>query len=126
MNFLRNHIPGMVISVTILFLCLMPLKHSSVELFTYGDKFIHIGMHGMLAFVFMRDLNSASFYSWSRKGTMRFVFLYSLILGCVVEVLQAIMDQGRFFDPFDVMANCIGASVGIWLGVRIFWARSVK
>ncbi len=92
-------------------------------MFTYEDKFIHMGMHGTLAFIFMRDLYLVNFYDWTKKQVAIRIFLYSLLLGCIIEVLQAFMAMGRYFDPFDVMANCVGVSVGIWISMKVFMPK---
>ncbi len=113
----------MTITMVILFLCLWPISHSGADLFTYFDKFIHMGMHGTLTFVLMRDLYLVHFYNWTPKDIVARVFCFSFFLGCSIEFLQAWMALGRFFDPYDVMANCVGAGVGIFLGFKVFRSR---
>ncbi len=111
----------MVTTVAILFLCLYPFgTNSSVPLFPHFDKFIHFGMHMFLVGSILFEMQRVKFYNITSKRLGIYAFLYSFLLGVSIEIIQDLMNVGREFDPFDVLANSTGAITGVLLGNKWF------
>jgi VanZ family protein len=49
--------------------------------------------------------------AWIRPAP--FMFAFAAGLGIVLEVAQGILPTGRFADPWDALANCLGAGLGL-------------
>ena len=97
----------------ILGLSSIPSHTNTGPLFPGFDKLAHMGVYGVLGFLFARAraLPPQSFWSialWSA--------IFGLIMGCTDEYYQRSV-PGRVSDLFDVGADVIGAVLGgaIWL-----------
>jgi VanZ family protein len=60
--------------------------------------------------------------AWIRPAP--FMFAFAAGLGIVLEVAQGILPTGRFADPWDALANCLGAGIG--LAVRRAWRSGAE
>jgi VanZ family protein len=80
-----------------------------VELFAGADKMIHFLMYFIFAL-----LGCWSAKSESLGRYFSFVLPAAIGWGFFLEVLQLSMHLGRSFSWFDMLANGIGALVGIW------------
>tara|TARA_B100000989_G_C19525792_1_gene466807 strand:+ start:1869 stop:2087 length:219 start_codon:yes stop_codon:yes gene_type:complete len=65
------------------------------------------------------------FAFYNQNNSLRKSALTSLILGFVLELLQLITFFQRFFDPFDLLANSLGA-LGAWLIIKGIFNYSIK
>lgn len=75
----------------------------------YGwDKAHHFIAYALMAFFFMRAVNPLRPFAFTALG----VFVAVLSFGIAVELFQSLTPT-RQADAFDVLANAIGALVGI-------------
>ena len=100
----------LVIAATII--CLMPSTEMPHE-FELNDKLSHVIGHGSLALYFSGLV--------PRRGWWK-IFVFLLLFGISIEFAQYYMRAGRDGDPRDVIANSLGAVLGLLLG-RIGVAR---
>lgn len=76
------------------------------------DKLLHIVAFAGIAFLWLRAGRRVGRILWA-----------GLAFGVFIEVFQRVTPFGRFFDPFDVMADGLGLLVGVALHaalVRLF------
>lgn len=99
---------GVCIVVLAIYVCLIPGRELPV--FEWNDKVSHLAGHGLLALYFSGLVVRRSWWK---------IFLFLLLLGSAIEFAQYSMHAGREGDPRDVVANSIGALIGLavgWLG----------
>lgn len=76
------------------------------------DKYVHIIFHFILAtawFLFFK----VQFLNKKRFNPFLLSFLFSFILGILIEYLQQYYTTTRSGDVFDILANMFGASLGL-------------
>lgn len=92
-----------------------PMGNTSLPAIPHIDKIIHAVMMGGLLATFAFD--------WQRANpdkTLTPSFMWA-IFGCILafsigdELLQGAIDNGRSGDPFDFLADCMGAAVAVYL-----------
>ncbi|GAB6110708.1 VanZ family protein [Desulfomicrobium salsuginis] len=49
--------------------------------------------------------------AWLRPAAVMFSF--AAVLGVVLEIAQGVLPTSRFADPWDAVANCLGAGLGL-------------
>jgi VanZ family protein len=111
-----NHIPfGFKITTTALYvlvvaaLSLLPAGDlPKVPLFPGADKLIHTGMYFILSFLILWTFHAKNIARWK---------LYSFVVGwgLLMECLQILVNAGRSFSFYDIVANVTGAIMGIAL-----------
>ena len=70
----------------------------------HGDKFLHFAAFFVLAFIF----------PWTILYYRQIcVFLSLTSIGCLIEILQAILPVNRSGDPIDAAADMLGVICGI-------------
>jgi len=94
----------------IIFLSLSPpSQFPKIILFTGADKIIHLLMYAGLGWMLMW-----AFYKEHLSKTIRVFLLLSVpVWGTLMECLQLFMHQGRSFSWFDILANFVGAGIGV-------------
>lgn len=83
------------------------------------DKLVHAGMFGALTVLLADALRK-------RDNLSRYVlmaFLLSVTYGIATELMQGLEAMGRRTDPGDVVANTIGALIGV---VYVRWRERRK
>ena len=95
-----------------LVVCLMPMNEV-VAPFEWNDKTSHLVGHGLLAIYFAGLL--------PRRGWWK-IFVFLLFFGVAIEFAQHFMHLGREGDLRDVVANSIGAALGL-LAARLGLSR---
>ena len=80
------------------------------------DKLAHFGAYLFLAVWFTGLVPRAQYWK---------VVLALVGLGLAMEVLQQLMQRGRYGDPFDMAANALGVAAGLSLALWLTggWAR---
>lgn len=76
-----------------------------------ADKLGHIIFHGGIVFFWFLALKS-SYPLYETKKILAKCILISLFFGILIEICQAVFTTTRSADWHDVLANCIGASMG--------------
>jgi len=95
-----------VLVLAAIVVCLVP-GHELPAGFDMNDKLGHLIGHGTLALYFTGLVPRRSWWK---------ILLFLLLLGSVIEFAQYLMQVGRNGDPRDVLANAIGAVLGLLLG----------
>lgn len=103
-----------VAAVLYLTLAPRPFGGLKIPLFPGADKVIHAVMFIAVAFSFCLDFGR----NWKRKKIVLLsaCFLAATALGGLIEVVQSAMAMGRSGDWFDLLADAIGAFVGVCIG----------
>ncbi len=103
-------------AVSILFLCLIDTKElpsvTYLELMEF-DKLVHIVLFGLLMLSCTVALRKQTKIAWAQKNAMVIALLFSIVYGSVIEVVQFFMVQDRTGELYDVLANGVGAFLGI-------------
>ena len=126
--FLSKNKYGIVWTLLILLLCLMPgdnLPSTSFLSFEGADKLLHFTLYFVLLTFVGKGLVNYFDSSYSSNRIIVIAFFYCLFLGVGIEFLQDIFVAGRSGDFFDVLANATGASVGVVI-LRIQLKKSTR
>jgi VanZ family protein len=97
---------GVLLVVAAIVVCLVPGQELPGA-FEMNDKVSHLVGHGTLALYFAGLTPRRSWWK---------IFLFLLVLGSLIEYAQYAMHMGREGDPRDVVANSIGAILGLGVG----------
>src|SRR5687767_11368122 len=103
---------GVVLVVLSTVVCLVPVPQVPSPL-EWNDKFSHLAGHGLLAVYFAGLVPRRNWWK---------IFLFLLLYGAVIEFAQYYTHLGREGDPRDVLANSIGAMLGL-VAARLGLAR---
>ena len=116
--FLNKNKYGLAWTLLILLVCLMPgdnLPSSSFLGFKGADKLIHFTLYLVLLILIGKGLVSYFKSSYSSTRIIVISYLYCLFLGIGIEFIQSVFVAGRLGDFFDVLANAIGSSIGVFI-----------
>ena len=107
----------------IIFLSLSPpSQFPKIILFPGADKLIHLLMYAGLGWLIMW-----AFYKRNLSKPIRiFLFLSVPVWGALMELMQLFMHQGRSFSWFDILANLVGAVLGVLVYKWMVVGRSKK
>jgi VanZ family protein len=75
------------------------------------DKVVHFGCYLILAASWLFYFNPTK----EKNSLFYYVFISISMIGILVEVLQDKMNLGREFDIYDMVANALGAMLGVLL-----------
>ena len=101
---------GVVYLAIVAFLSLLPSRNiPDIPLFSGADKLVHICMYLGLAFLACWIYDIGRHRIWIIYTLLAAVFMY----GVLMEILQRTMHNGRSFDFKDMVANLIGAIIGL-------------
>lgn len=111
------YLPTFIVVCVILYGTLTgnPMGDTYLPAIPHIDKIIHAVMMGGLLATFAFDWQHAN-----PDKVLTPSFLWA-VFGCVLafsigdELLQGAIDNGRSGDPFDFLADCIGAAVAVYL-----------
>lgn len=79
---------------------------------SYTDKITHFVFY--FGFVFLWG-NALLQKAQNRKNIFLKILSTAILVGALMEVLQETLTQNRTFDWLDILANSIGAVVGIFI-----------
>jgi VanZ family protein len=97
---------GVVLVVVAIVVCLVPGQEVPSP-FEINDKVSHLVGHGALALYFAGLVPKRRWWK---------IFLFLLLMGSGIELAQYQMQWGRDGDPRDIVANAVGAGLGLLLG----------
>ena len=103
---------GVVLVAAAIVICLLPPEDIAAPL-EWNDKASHLAGHGALALYFSGLVPRRSWWK---------IFVFLLLMGIAIEFAQYYMHAGREGDPRDVIANSLGALLGLLIG-RLGLAR---
>lgn len=115
-----------VISVlVILYLTLFPdpAPHIRIPLFVGADKVIHAIMFAFFAGALVVDFYRVNYFGKNISRLYAFCLVVSFVFGGLVEILQAEMGLGRSGDIYDLIADVIGAAIGMIVAKYIFFKK---
>jgi VanZ family protein len=98
---------GVLLVVIAAFVCLVPVREIPKS-FEFNDKVSHLVGHGALALYFAGLVPRGSWWK---------IFVLLLLFGISIELAQFYMHAGRNGDPRDVLANGVGAALGLLLAL---------
>ncbi len=75
------------------------------------DKWVHIGLFGILAFLWMLPFLKSSLAIDEKKKWMIKVLLAAIVWGITTELIQKYFIVGRAFDLLDWAADSVGALI---------------
>lgn len=121
-NILKYNSPYAVWAVIILCLCLMPGKDLPNTGLWQQDKLGHMAVFGLLSILL--------YWGWAHQYSVAFfnkhlvwkVIIICALYGILLEVMQGTLTADRMFDPYDAIANTIGATIGGLISVKV-WSR---
>ena len=124
---LKKFIPGIIWMVVVLILVMVPGKQLPESEFLFEinfDKFVHVGIFGLLAVLF-----SWPFYKTTipkNKKILYFIIIAVLTsaFGYTTELMQKYWAQGRSYSLMDWLADT-GGALGAFIFCRIFFTRIV-
>ncbi|WP_298550033.1 VanZ family protein [uncultured Algibacter sp.] len=105
-----------IILVTISLITLHDLPNVKIS---FADKIFHFLAYGV--FVILWYL--AFFYTFSlkKKKAIVYAFVFAVIFGIVVEILQGTLTVSRALDTYDALANTLGALIASF----VLWIKNV-
>lgn len=93
---------------------LLPPRHIEQITFSVSDKLIH-GVY-----YFLLTLGWLHIFANHSSQKKIYVILSLLLMGALLEYLQALLPIGRSMDSYDLLANTIGIGIGV-LCSRIYF-----
>ena len=79
----------------------------------YIDKWVHVGLFAVLAFLFMRPV-ATSTWEWKEKWHYCIkIAIATSLFGLLSEVVQKYYIPGRSFDLFDWSSDTLGAIIAL-------------
>lgn len=104
-------LPAVFMSIISFILLIMPgsdIPKSSLFDILYFDKWVHIGMFGLLTIFWGHPFLKMT------KGSVKLFCKISVLVilyGIAMEFVQKYWTVGRSFDIFDILADCFGSIV---------------
>lgn len=115
MNRVKYYIPTFLWLATITLLSLLPtssLKKFEVDILSF-DKLAHIFIYAVLSFLLAWGLKKSLKHKNLSFKILAFIFIIISTYGVLMEILQKSISTGRHFEVYDIIANIIGAFVGL-------------
>ena len=79
------------------------------------DKWVHIGMFGIIVFLFGWDALRTKQSLQKLKRSFLIIALLALLYGIIMEFVQDNFIPNRSFDYGDIIADFVGCFAGWWL-----------
>lgn len=113
----KKLLPAITWTLFILLLTLTPGNYfpevpNFLDLFQ-PDKIVHILIYGTLTILTSRGLIKQYSSKFLRYNAINIGFVYSVLLGGVVEILQTAMNLGRYGSIYDFIANSVGCLIAV-------------
>lgn len=111
------------ISWFILSIILLTLPGSAVPSYPWlatihADKWVHIGLFGMLCFLSMLPLRVSSYTDQQRKKWFLFIMLGGILYGILMEFVQENWIINRSFEYGDILADTAGCVLAYYISLR--------
>lgn len=122
----KKFIPGIIWFFVVLVLIWIPgkdLPHSEFLFKIDFDKFVHVGIFGLLALLFCWPFYNTTI---ARNKKLRYFIIIALLtsaFGYATELIQKYWAEGRSYDLMDWLADSAGA-LGAFIFCRIFFLRN--
>lgn len=83
-----------------------------------ADKWVHIGLFGMLCFLSMLPFRASSYPNQQRRKWFLFITLGGILLGVLMEFIQESWVINRSFEYGDILADTAGCIVAYYISLR--------
>ncbi len=80
----------------------------------YFDKWVHIGMFGLLVFLWCWALSKRNWRTAGLKTIFFQITVLAIAYGILMEFVQRYFITGRSFDVTDMLADAVGAFIGFF------------
>jgi len=120
-------IPGIIWFIVVLVLIILPgsdfPKVDDWYHRWFVDKWIHSGIFGLLAFLFMfpfaQAIKESSHALWIFENIAKLTILWGFITECV-----QLMVPGRSFDLMDGLADTAGAAIAYFIMIKVVYKKT--
>lgn len=116
---LRKFIPGIAWFFVLLFLLCVPAgdlpKSGDWLERIFFDKWMHAGLFGLLAFLFLAPVYKSSLSTTKKWLCVIIITTLVSAWGLTTEFIQHYLISGRSFDKFDWVADTAGAVLAIFI-----------
>lgn len=111
------------ISWFILSFILLTLPGSTVPRYPWlatiqADKWVHIGLFGMLCLLSMLPFRVSSYHNQQRKNWFLFITLCGILYGITMEFVQERWVINRSFEYGDIAADAVGCALAYYISRR--------
>lgn len=113
MQFFRNHpfLPATVFFIlTVVLLTLPGSSFPKSHLFDipYFDKWVHIGLFGLLCFLFAFPIKDLTMSISKKRKWLMLITLIGICYGISIEFIQKYWIPNRSFEILDIVADSVG------------------
>jgi len=88
------------------------------------DKLVHIGMFGMLCFLFHLPAWKSNLENKARQRWFWFISIGCILYGTGMEFVQRELIIGRSFEEADILADSVGALGALALSQTLFLRKA--
>lgn len=81
---------------------------------SFDDKIYHLLAYLVLAFLWI-----SYFKPSQKKEKFLIVFVCMILFGVVLELIQHQLNPNRTYDNYDLIANCLGVTIGTLIALRL-------
>lgn len=110
-NYLKKYPFTLILIVAIWYLSLFTPPDTRLDNVRFIDKWVHILMYGTLSVVLWVEVLRQKNVVFSRYEYFG-IFFFPIIMGGLVELVQAYCTTNRTGDWLDFLANTVGAVIG--------------
>jgi VanZ family protein len=89
----------------------------------HADKWIHIGLFGMLCFLFNFPLGKSAFPNNTKTRWFLVISISGILYGTVMEFAQKTWITNRSFELMDILADSIGCIIAFGLSRKMLMER---
>ncbi|MDQ6755566.1 MAG: VanZ family protein [Bacteroidota bacterium] len=120
----KKFLPGIAWFFIVLYLTCLPgndlPKIGWLTKIIFFDKWVHIGLFGMLMFLFCFPFYRSSFTAKERLYYFIKIAIAVSVWGLTIEFIQKYFVPGRSFDLLDWFADSLGAAIAYWFCSKKF------
>jgi len=125
---LKKYIPAVVWFIFVLILIWIPgndLPHSEFLFEINFDKFVHVGIFGLLAVLFCWPFYNSEVPRNKKIIYFIIIAILTSVFGYCTELIQKYWAIGRSYDIMDWLADTVGA-IGAFIFCRIYFVKMKK
>lgn len=102
-------------TVALLIFSLITLDIGGIETFapSFGDKIFHFCAYALLVYLWSYTISVK--YNISKNKVIIYVSVCAIIFGIIIEVLQKVLTNTRYFDVDDIVANVLGVLLTMFI-----------
>lgn len=124
MQFLKRfpYLPAVVFFlITVVLLTYPGSRFPKSHLFDipFFDKWVHVGLFGILCFLFSIPLVYSPIPFLKKKQWFLFILLMGILYGVAMEFVQKYWAINRSFDEWDMVADSVGSFLAILVSFQI-------